>query len=105
MALAHHVSARRDASEMRVVDDDELSIQRFAHVELDHAGAESHGRSKRSGGVLQGVRGCAAMSNDDGYQAVFWRFNRLPRNLPGFRYTAGWTLMMSKLGLRSKSLG
>ena len=105
MGLANNVSASRDTSEMCVVNDDELSVQGLMDVELNHVGAESHGRCKRSGCVFQNVRRCAAVSNDDGHQAVFWRFNRLSRNPPGFRYTAGWTLMMSKLGLRSKSLG
>ena len=85
---------------MGIVDHDELAIQRLVHVQFYHVDAESHGRCKRSGSVLQDVCGSAAMSNNDGRHAVFWRSRRLLRKPPGLRYAAGWTLMMSKLGLR-----
>ena len=58
---------------MGIVNHDELAIQRLVHVQFDHADAESHGRCKRSGSVFQDVCGSAAMSDDNGHHAVFWR--------------------------------
>ena len=51
--------------------------------------AESHRRHKRSGGVFQDVCGSAAMSDNNGRHAVFWRSKRLLRNPLGLRYAAG----------------
>jgi len=56
MGLANYVAARGNASEVSIVNHDELAIERFMDIQLDHAGAKSHGRCKRSGCVFQDVR-------------------------------------------------
>src|SRR5262245_37663167 len=85
MGTAHHMAATGDTADVRIVDDDELAVQGLTYIQFDHVDAKSNGCCERSGCVFQDMCSCAAMSYNQGCQAVFCRFSRLLRNPPGFR--------------------